>query len=107
MNQTATNEELLRNSVLLPNALSMIENEARTLSASKDPIRRLYISAAKVIHVRLTKELGDVRKELRQRGIRAEKIDIGREEAKAFIAEKIGWHMQGIVNELQHNAKNR
>ncbi|KZE79334.1 hypothetical protein AV654_17855 [Paenibacillus elgii] len=107
MNQTATNEELLRNSVLLPNALSIIEEEARTLSASKDPIRRLYIAAAKVIHVRLTNEMAGVRKEMRQRGIQAEKIDISREEAKATIAEMIGRHMREVMDELQQKKNPR
>ncbi|WP_100085730.1 hypothetical protein [Paenibacillus elgii] len=107
MNQTATNEDLLRDSVLIPKALTKIENEARTLSTSSDIIRRLHIAAAKVIHVRLSNELDAVRKEMRQRGIRAEKIDISREETKTQIAEKIGRHLREVMNELQHNAKTR
>ncbi|MFB6367862.1 hypothetical protein ACFCP7_28310 [Paenibacillus elgii] len=103
MIQTATNEELLRDSVLLPHALALIEEEARKLSNSKDPIRRLYISAAKVIHARLTNELAAIRKEMRQRGIRAEKIDINREEAKSFIAGKIGRHMVEVMDELRQH----
>lgn len=107
MKRPATNEELLRDSVLLPHALTKIEEEARTLSASKDPIRRLYISAAKVIHVGLTNELAGVRKEMRQRGIRAEKIDISREEAKALIGEKIGGYMREVMSELQRQHTNK
>ncbi|WP_088831217.1 hypothetical protein [Paenibacillus tyrfis] len=107
MNQPATNEELLRDSVLLPHALTLIEEEARTLSATKDPIRRLYIAAAKVIHVRLTNELADVRKEMRQRGIRAEKIDISREEAKALIGEKLARHIRDITEKLQQHSASK
>ncbi|KEQ21717.1 hypothetical protein [Paenibacillus tyrfis] len=107
MNQTATNEELLRDSFLLPHALTKIEEEARTLSDSKDPIRRLYIAAAKVIHGRLANELSGVRKEMRQRGIRTEKIDINREEAKAVIAEKLARHIRDITEKLKQNTTDK
>lgn len=107
MNRTATNEELLRDSVLLPHALTLIEEEARTLSATKDPIRRLYIAAAKVVHGRLVNELAGVRKEMRQRGIRVEKIDINREEAKAIIAEKLAQHIRDITEKLQRHGANK
>ncbi|GLI10218.1 hypothetical protein YDYSG_62510 [Paenibacillus tyrfis] len=107
MNQTAmSREELLRDSVLLPHALTLIEEEARALSTSKDPIRRLYIAAAKVIDVRLTNELAAVRKELQQRGILAEKIDIDREEARAVISEQLRWYIREITEELQRHHSN-
>ncbi|NEN83965.1 hypothetical protein [Paenibacillus elgii] len=107
MNRTATNEELLRDSVLLPHALTLVEEEAGTISTSRDLIRRLHIVAAKVIHVRLTNELAGVRKEMRQRGIRAEKIDISREEAKAFIAEKLARHIRDITEKLRQQSASK
>lgn len=107
LNRSATNEELLRDSVLLPKALALIEEEARTISTSSNLTRRLHLAAAKVIHVRLTNELAGVRKEMRQRGIRAEKIDISREEAKALIAEKLARHIRDITEKLQRHSANK
>ncbi|MFB0841758.1 hypothetical protein [Paenibacillus oleatilyticus] len=107
MNKTATNEELFRDSVLIPKALAMIEEEARTLSTSSDLIRRLHIAAAKVIHVRLSNELDAVRKEMRRRGIRAEKINISREEAKVIIAEKLARHIRDITEKLRRQSASK
>ncbi|MEC0211809.1 hypothetical protein P4H70_22975 [Paenibacillus ehimensis] len=101
MNQTAKNEELLRDSVLLPHALTMIEEDARSIAASKDPLRRLYVAAAKVLHVRLTDELEAVQKEIQQRGLRADKIEVDREEARAVISEKLRRNVREIANDLR------
>ena len=75
-----TTEELrmIRDSVLLPMLLTIVDRNAREVEDSGYAIRRVYVAASQVLMNRIHIDLARARKELRQRQIKVfedEQID--------------------------------
>ncbi|WP_088834458.1 hypothetical protein [Paenibacillus tyrfis] len=112
--------ELIRDSVLLPVILTMIDRNVKELNLSVNPLRKLYMTATQALMNRVHSELAAVNRELRERKIKVFKDDredtdlhfryicrgyedrfsIMRDVARASISTKIGQHIQKISVEL-------
>ncbi|GGG12796.1 hypothetical protein [Paenibacillus abyssi] len=78
--QIPTREELemIRDVVLLPMMLSIVEKNCREVESSTYSLKRLYVTASNVLMNRIHADLARVRKELKQRNIKVfedERID--------------------------------
>ncbi|WP_088832760.1 hypothetical protein [Paenibacillus tyrfis] len=120
--QVPTREELemIRDSVLLPIMLTMIEKNGKEITLSVNPLRKLYAAATLALMNRVHSELAAVNRELRDRKIKIFKDDredtdlhfryicrgyedrfsIMRDVARASISMKIGQHIQNISADL-------
>ncbi|MFS0727782.1 hypothetical protein [Paenibacillus sp. 1P07SE] len=70
--------QLIRDSVLLPMLLTIVDRNAREVEHSGYAIRRVYVAASQVLMNRIHTDLASTRKELRQRRIKVfedEQID--------------------------------
>jgi hypothetical protein len=113
--------ELIRDYVLLPYMLTMVENNQRELQLTTYLLRKYYIAVTKILMDRIHKELARVNRELREKKIKVfqdetedmdlhyryicrgyeDKFAIMREVAKAAITVKIGEHIKSIVSEIK------
>lgn len=120
--QLPTREELqwIRDSVLLPIMLTMIEKSGQEISLSTNTLRKLYAAATQVLMNRIHTELAAVKRELRLRKIKVfqderedldlhyryicrgyeDKFTIMRDVARAFISVKMGEHIKSIIADL-------
>lgn len=120
--QVPTREELemIRDAVLLPVLLTMIEKNGKEITLSVNPLRKLYAVATLALMNRVHSELAAVNRELRNRKIKIFKDDredtdlhfryicrgyedrfsIMRDVARASISMKIGQHIQNISADL-------
>ncbi|XEC96993.1 hypothetical protein AB6A23_10900 [Paenibacillus tarimensis] len=72
--------ELIRDAVLLPMMLSVVDKNGREIEASSFSLKRLYMTATGVLMNRIHADLARVKKELKQRNIKVfedERIDSG------------------------------
>ncbi|MFB0841749.1 hypothetical protein [Paenibacillus oleatilyticus] len=120
--QVPTREELemIRDAVLLPVLLTMIEKNGKEITLSTNPLRKLYVAVTLALMNRVHSELAAVNRELRNRKIKVfkddredtdlhfryicrgyeDKFSIMRDVARASISTKIGKHIQNISAEL-------
>lgn len=82
MNKTnfPTTEELeiIRQYVLLPIMMTIVENNCKTIETSQYPLKKLYVVASQVLINRIHDDLTLIRKKLRERNIKVfeeEKVD--------------------------------
>jgi hypothetical protein len=117
--------EMIRDSVLLPIMLMMIEKNGKELLISTNTLRKLYVVATQILMHRIHSELAKVKRELRERNIKVfqderedsdlhfryiyrgyeDKFAIMRDVAKAVISVKISEHIQRMAAELKGNEK--
>jgi len=114
--------EMIRDSVLLPFMLTMVERNVKDLELSTGPLRKLYISATQILMDRIHADLARVNRELRARNIKVFKdesrmdddlfyryicrgyestFSIMREVAKANISVKMGEEIQRMINDMK------
>ncbi|PZE22593.1 hypothetical protein [Paenibacillus xerothermodurans] len=113
--------EMIRDSVLLPIMLTMVEKNGKELQLSTNTLRKLYLAATQILMNRLHAELARLRRELRERQIKVfeddredsdlhfryicrgyeDKFSVIRDVARATISVKLGQHIQAIVGEMQ------
>ncbi|WP_159883508.1 hypothetical protein [Paenibacillus puerhi] len=113
--------ELIRDAVLLPFMLTIVEDNSKDLLLLTSPLKKLYVMAAHVLLDHLHKELVHVNKELRARKIKVFRDDredhdlhfryiyrgyedrfvITRDVAKATIGMKIAQRIRIIGSALQ------
>ncbi|MCM3272610.1 hypothetical protein [Paenibacillus elgii] len=120
--QIPTREELemIRDAVLLPVMLTMIEKNGKEITLSVNPLRKLYATATLALMNRVHTELATVNRELRNRKIKVfkderedtdlhfryicrgyeDRFSIMRDVARASISMKIGQHIQNISADL-------
>lgn len=121
--QVPTREELeiIRDSVLLPIMLTMIENAGKDLLLSTSSLRKLFLGATQILMSHVHSELARVNRELKARKIKVfkderedsdlpfryicrgyeDKFAIMREVAKANISVKLGQHIQRILGDAK------
>lgn len=117
-----TREELglIRDSILLPVVLTMIDRHGKELSYSVNPLRKLYAATTQELMHRVHNELAAVNRQLRERKIKVIKDDqldsdlhykyicrgyeeqfiMTRDVAKASISTMIGKHIQNIIADV-------
>lgn len=115
--------EMIRDSVLLPIILTIIEKNGQEIALSASSLRKLYLAVTQVLMHRIHADLAKVNRELRERKIKVFKDDredsdlhfryicrgyedkfvMMRDVARAAISKKIGDRIQSIIVEL--NAK--
>ncbi|CAG7654891.1 hypothetical protein ACFQI7_23155 [Paenibacillus allorhizosphaerae] len=121
--QVPTREELemIRDSVLLPIMLTMVEKNGKDMQLSTSSIRKLYVAATQVLMDRIHFELAAINKELRAKKIKVFKDDqedtdlhykyicrgyenkfaIMRDVARANISVKLGEHIQRMIEDMK------
>jgi hypothetical protein len=120
--QAPTKEEMeyIRDHVLLPIMLTLVERNGKELQLSTNTLRKFYLAVTNVLMNRIHKELAQVNRELRARKIKVfqdgsedtdlhyryicrgyeNKFAIMRDVARASISVKIGEHIQHILADM-------
>jgi hypothetical protein len=120
--QVPTREELelIRDHILLPYMLTIVERNGRELQLSTNSLQKLYMSVTTILMNRIHNDLTRVNRELRERKIKVfqderedadlhyryicrgyeNKFAIMRDVARASIVIKVGEHIQRIVSDL-------
>jgi hypothetical protein len=113
--------ELIRDYVLLPYMLTMVEKNEKELQFTTYLLQKYYIAVTRILMDRIHKELTRVNRELREKKIKVfqderedmdlhyryicrgyeDKFAIMREVARAAITVKIGEHIKSIVSEIK------
>ncbi|MEK8128632.1 hypothetical protein WMW72_12015 [Paenibacillus filicis] len=113
--------EMIRDAMLLPVVLTIVEQNGRDLLLNQSPLKKLYIAAAQVLLDRIHADLVRINKELRDRKIKVyrddredsdlhyryiiegyeDKLLITRDVAKATISKKIGDRIYGLIGDLK------
>lgn len=117
------NEEeitLVRESILLPMLLTIVENNKRELTMNQMPLKQLYLNITEVLLRRIFADITQVRKELSQRNIKVveddqktaslqyvmyvrgyeEKFGIMKELVKAELGIKLGKYVGQLTKDL-------
>jgi hypothetical protein len=64
--------QMIRDSVLLPHLLTMVERGMEEAQSSAGVLQRLFVRAAEVLHSRISRDLYALRRELARRKIKVE-----------------------------------
>ena len=62
--------DLIRDFILLPKMMTIVEKSRKEIELSDHSLKRLYLAAAEVLQERILRDLTAVRKELKTRGIK-------------------------------------
>lgn len=122
--QVPTREELemIRDSILLPIMLTMVEKSGKDMLLSSNSLRKLYAAATQILMDRIHRDLAKINKELREKKIKVfqderedddlhyryicrgyeNKFAIMRDVARANISVKLGEHIQRMIEDLKH-----
>jgi hypothetical protein len=112
--------ELIRDHVMLPYMLTIVERNGKELQLSTNSLQKLYLSVTDILMNRIHSDLAKVNRELRERKIKVfqderedmdlhyryicrgyeNKFAIMRDVARSSIVIKIGEHIQRIVSDL-------
>jgi hypothetical protein len=117
-----TEEELvlIKQAILLPFMLTLVENNKNNLKYQVDPLKDLYIAVAELLMNQLHDDLVQVKKEMREKSIKLiengrsdsalkyryksrgyeHRFDIMRSLAKAEISVKLGQKVHSLLKQL-------